>query len=288
MQPLSMKRIMLLSVIGRAIQEIEADPKRGLRRVVDLGQDLLHGDTAQEIFLFLQELVHKQNSSCYTLLERMVREVDHKTLQHFCVALGWDSWTEGGKLLRQSAHQQSWARDLTVTASDTARTLRTEIRADIAKGVRTFVVRADSQAALDTALQLASSASTCAVVLMVPPALINNRSAARISLCHTVCTVLYDTADCAKAQAILRRAKCLYGVYHVCTEQDSAASITDWLAQLNAPYFAIVHEGKSPKAQEIAQKIVAFRKNPTLPILPIAAQADFARIQARIDCKRTG
>ena len=52
MAVLSMKRMLLLSVAGRAIQEIDADPKRGLRRMVDLGQELVHGKTAQEIFSF--------------------------------------------------------------------------------------------------------------------------------------------------------------------------------------------------------------------------------------------
>lgn len=286
MPTLSMKRIMLLSVVGHAIQEIEADPKRGLRRVVDLGQDLVHGDTARGIFSFLQQVLQKQNSPCYTLLERMVHEVQHKSLQHFSVALGWDSWAEGGKLLRQSPEKQSWAKSLTVTESDTLRTLRAEVKPYIAKGVRTFFVRVDSQKALSTALQLASGETACAMLLILPPALIDNQSAARISLCHTVCTVLYDQPERIKAQAILRRAKCLYGVYHVCTEQDSAASITAWMEQLDGPYFAIVQERDSCEAQEIAQQIMAFRQNPTIPLIPIAATADFNQIQAQIDKKK--
>ena len=52
MSVLSMKRMLLLSVAGRAIQEIDADPKRGLRRMVDLGQELVHGKTAQRRFFF--------------------------------------------------------------------------------------------------------------------------------------------------------------------------------------------------------------------------------------------
>lgn len=284
MQTLSMKRIMLLSVIGHAIQEIEADPKRGLRRVVDLGQDLVQGDTAREIFSFLQQVLQKQDSPCYALLERMVREVQHKSIQHFSVALGWDSWAEGGKLLRRSAEKQDWAKALTITEADTLRALRAEVKPDIAKGVRTFFVRVNSQKALYTALQLASE--EMAMLLILPPSLIDNQTAARISLCHTVCTVLDDQPERAKAQAILRRAKCLYGVYHVCTEEDCAASIMAWMEQLEGPFFAIVQERDSREAQEIAQQIVAFRQNPTIPLIPIAATADFARIQAQIDKKK--
>lgn len=283
MASLSMKRIMLLSVVGHAIQEIQADPKRGLRRVVDLGEDLVHGDTAQGIFSFLQQVLQKQNSPCYALLERMVHEVQHKSLQYFSVTLGWDSWTEGGKLLRQSAEKQSWAKSIAITESDTLRTLRAELKPYIVKGVRTFFVRVDSQKALYTALQLASGDT--AMLLFLPPALIDNQSAARISLCHTVCTVLYDQPERVKAQAILRRAKCLYGVYRVCREE-SAASLMAWMEQLEGPFFAIVQERDSQKAQEIVQQITAFRQNPTRPLIPIAATADFNQIQAQIDKKK--
>lgn len=283
MPTLSMKRIMLLSVIGRAIQEIEADPKRGLRRMIDLGQDLVHGDSAQEIFSFLQQVLHKQTSPCYALLERMVREVDHKTLQHFGVALGWDSWTEGCKLLRQSPEEQKWAEPLVIEETDTLRGLHAEVKKYAAKGVRTFFVTVESQKALYTALQLASSETTCAMILFMPPTLIDNQTAARISLCHTVCAVLYDQPEREKAQAILRRAKCLYGVYHVCTAEDTAAGIQSWLEQLGGAYFAIVQELEADN--QIAKQIAAFRQTPTVPLLPIAARKDFADIQARI-CKK--
>lgn len=284
MQTLSMKRRLLLSVVGRAIQEIEADPKRGLRRVVDLGEDLVHGETAQGIFSFLQQVLQKQDSPCYALLERMVREVQHKSIQHFSVALGWDSWAEGGKLLRQSAEKQDWAKSLTITEADTLRALRMQLKPYIAKGVRTFFVRVGSQKALYTALQLASEET--AMLLILPPSLIDNQTAARISLCHTVCTALCDAPECAKAQAILRRAKCLYGVYHVCGAEETADSVRAWLSEQSGSYFAIVQERDSREAQAIAQEITAFRQNPTIPIIPIAAKADFDRIQAQIDRKK--
>lgn len=283
MPTLSMKRIMLLSVIGRAIQEIEADPKRGLRRMIDLGQDLVHGDSAQEIFSFLRQVVQKQSSPCYTLLERMVRGVNHKTLQHFGVALGWDSWTEGCKLLRQSSEEQRWAKSLTVQETDIARALRAQLKQEITKGVRTFFVSVDSQKTLYTALQLASNENTCAMILFLPPSLIDNQTAARISLCHTVCTALYDQPEYHKAQVILKRAQCLFGVYHVCTGKETPEDVKAWLEQVEGAYFAIVQEPEDGGA--IAQQIADFRQMPTAPLLPIAAKKDFADIQARI-CKK--
>ncbi len=283
MPTLSMKRIMLLSVIGRAIQEIDADPKRGLRRMIDLGQDLVHGDSAQEIFSFLQHILQKQSSPCYTLLERMVRGVNHKTLQHFGVALGWDSWTEGCKLLRQSGGQQGWAKSLTVQETDTARALRAQLKQEITSGVRTFLVTVNSQKTLYTALQLASSENTCAMLLFLPPSLIDNQTAARISLCHTVCAVLYDQPEYHKAQAILKRAQCLFGIHHVCSEEETPETVQAWLEQVEGGYFAIVQEPEDGGA--IAKRIAEFRQMPTAPLLPVAQKKDFADIQARI-CKQ--
>lgn len=278
MPALSMKRMLLLSVVGRAIQEIDADPKRGLRRMVDLGQELVHGK--QEIFSFLQHLLQKQSSPCYTLLERMVHEVAHKSIQHFSVALGWDSWAEGGRLLRQSAEQQDWAKSLTITEADTPSALREQVQRYIAKGVRTFFVKVNSQKTLATALQLTSEQT--ATLLLVPPFLIDHQTAARIALCHTVCTALCDAPERARAQEILRQAKCLYGVYHICSAEETADSVRAWLCKQSGPYFAIVQEQGSREAQAIAREIAKLRQNPTVPMIPIAAKADFDQIQAQL------
>lgn len=278
MPALSMKRMLLLSVVGRAIQEIDADPKRGLRRMVDLGQELVHGK--QEIFSFLQHLLQKQNSPCYALLERMVHEVAHKSIQHFSVALGWDSWAEGGRLLRQSAEQQDWAKSLTITEADTPSALREQVQRYIAKGVRTFFVKVNSQKTLATALQLTSEQT--ATLLLVPPFLIDHQTAARIALCHTVCTALCDAPERARAQEILRQAKCLYGVYHICSAEETADSVRAWLCKQSGPYFAIVQEQGSREAQAIAREIAKLRQNPTVPMIPIAAKADFDQIQAQL------
>ncbi|MBS5150765.1 MAG: hypothetical protein Q4A63_07925 [Butyricicoccus pullicaecorum] len=278
MPALSMKRMLLLSVVGRAIQEIDADPKRGLRRMVDLGQELVHGK--QEIFSFLQQMLQKQNSPCYALLERMVHEVAHKSIQHFSVALGWDSWAEGGRLLRQSAEQQDWAKSLTITEADTPSALREQVQRYIAKGVRTFFVKVNSKKTLATALQLTSEQT--ATLLLVPPFLIDHQTAARIALCHTVCTALCDAPERARAQEILRQAKCLYGVYHICSAEETADSVRAWLCKQSGPYFAIVQEQGSREAQAIAREIAKLRQNPTVPMIPIAAKADFDQIQAQL------
>lgn len=280
MPALSMKRMLLLSVVGRAIQEIDADPKRGLRRMVDLGQELVQGKTAQEIFSFLQKVLQKQDSPCYALLERMVREVTHKSIQHFSVALGWDSWAEGGRLLRQAAEEQDWAKSLTITEADTSCALRIQMQRDIAKGVRTFFVQVNSRKALATALQLPFEQT--ATLLLVPPFLIDHQTAARIALCHTVCTALCDAPERARAQEILRQAKCLYGVYHICSAEETAESIRAWFSKQSGPYFAIVQERDSREAQEIAREIIELRQNPIIPMIPIAAKADFDRIQAQL------
>lgn len=283
MPVLSMKRMLLLSVAGRAIQEIDADPKRGLRRMVDLGQELVHGKTAQEIFSFLQQVLQKQDSPFYALLERMVHEVAHKSLQHFSVALGWDSWTEGGKLLRQSAEKQNWIQSLMITEADTLPALWAQMQRNIAKGVRTFFMQVNSREALAAALQLVSEQT--ATLLLVPPSLIDNQTAARIGLCHTVCTVLCDAPERAKAQAILQREKCLYGVYHICSAEENADSLRAWLSKQDGPYFAIVQEQGSQEAQKIVQEIIELRQNPITPMIPIAAKADCERIQEQITKK---
>src|SRR5699024_9238316 len=135
MQNLSVKRMLALSVVGRAIREIETDPKRGLRRMIDLGRDMSHSDNRQMIFSLVQDMLKKPYSPCYDLLSRAVREIDRQTLQKFSVALGWDCWTAGVQTLRANKEPIPWAMRLTLDGSDDLRALREQWKAMRRKGV---------------------------------------------------------------------------------------------------------------------------------------------------------
>ena len=172
MQNLSVKRMLALSVVGRAIREIETDPKRGLRRMIDLGRDLSHSDTRQMIFSLVQNMLKKPDSPCYDLLSRAVREIDRQTLQKFSVALGWDCWTAGVQTLRADKEPIPWAMRLTLDGSGDLRALREQWKVLRRKGVRMLIGDVKNLAGFQQALVLTIGVSDGVFLFYVPPGLL--------------------------------------------------------------------------------------------------------------------
>lgn len=285
MQNLSVKRMLALSVVGRAIREIETDPKRGLRRMIDLGRDLSHSDTRQMIFSVAQEMLKRPDSPCYDLLSRAVRDVDRQTLQKFSVVLGWDCWTAGVQTLRANKEPMPWAMRLTLDGADDLRTLRERWKAMRRKGVRMLIGDVSNLAGFQQALVLTIGVTDGAFLFYVPPGLLTPAVVPALADCNTLAVAVEDGLPKTQtALNLLRQHKCLYGVYHRCGLDETASPARKWLEGLTDThgYFAILREEHCARAEEIGQMLAQMRMEQQCRLIPIAAQADFQQIQQQI------
>lgn len=285
MQNLSIKRMLVLSVVGRAIREVQTDPKRGLRRMVDLGREMAHGNTPQAVFAFAQKQLKQPNSPWYDLLVRAVREVDPKTLQMFSVALAWDSLTMGVPALRAQGGDVPWALRLALDGAVSVDTLQKKCIRLHDLGVHTLFLTILNRAGLIQALELTIGMDDCAFVLSISPDLIDTQMATQLAAHHTIAVaVQMGERDATQTLNYLHQAKCLYGVRYRCGASDTAQQVREWLEQLCEihGYFVIVDEQGCQAAQQVAQVIQAARHPLGLRCLPIAAQADFAAIASRV------
>ena len=281
MQNLSVKRMLALSVVGRAIREIEADPKRGLRRMMDLGREMSHSGARQSVFAAMQDLLQKPDSPCYALLSRAVREVDRQTLKKFCVALGWDCWTEGDQALRAGGEQLPWAMRLTLDGTDDLRGLRTRWKDLRRKGVRMLVADIQNQAGLQQALVLTLGVTDGAFLFYMPPALVTPATVPAMAACNTLAVAVEETEN---ALTRLRQNGCLYGVFRRCAPAETAHDAHGWLERLcdRHGYFAVLHEQRCACAGDVVQMLRRGRMEQRFALIPLAAQADFQMIQQTI------
>lgn len=285
MQNLSVKRMLALSVVGRAIREIETDPKRGLRRMIDLGRDMSHSDTRQMIFSLVQDMLKKPDSPCYDLLSRAVREIDRQTLQKFSVALGWDCWTVGVQTLRANEEPLLWAIRLTLDGSDDLRALREQWKAMRRKGVRMLIGDVKNLAGFQQALVLTIGVSDGAFLFYVPPGLLTPAVVPALADCNTLAIAVEDGQPKTQtALDLLRQHKCLYGVYRRCPLDETVSHARAWMDGLTDAhgYFAILREEHCSQGEEIAEMIGHMRIDQQFRLIPIAAHADFQMIQQKI------
>ena len=101
MQQDALKRLIVESVAERGISSVKEDPKRSIRKLVDLGQEFAKGRFQKQFFQLCGHLLSDEDSPYYHLMLTMAREVDTKRLRTFGVNLGWQSWTAGAKQIRE-------------------------------------------------------------------------------------------------------------------------------------------------------------------------------------------
>ena len=73
------KRISIENIVHKAFMDIEEDPRRGLRNLVDLGVNFAKGRFQKPFLRTIQNMLEDEESAYYTLLEQLLKK--HTSLQ---------------------------------------------------------------------------------------------------------------------------------------------------------------------------------------------------------------
>ena len=95
-----MKRTMAEAIVRRSFYEIQKDPKRAIRNLVDLGRETAGGQLQQKFLGMAQQILKRTDSPYYTLIQNTVQSVDEERLLTFGMNFGWNSLTQGAKQIR--------------------------------------------------------------------------------------------------------------------------------------------------------------------------------------------
>lgn len=90
------------SIVRRSFFEIKKDPKRAIRKLVDIGQETAGGRLQQKFMAMAQQLLKKDDSPYYLLIQNTIKQVDEERLLTFGMNLGWNSFTQGAKQIRSN------------------------------------------------------------------------------------------------------------------------------------------------------------------------------------------
>lgn len=93
--------------VSQGIREIRQDPKRGIRRLSDLGEHFASRWFSDNIFLQIHEILKKEDSKYYRLIQNLLDYVDEETIKCFGINLGYNSWTCGVSRMRQQQEDKS-------------------------------------------------------------------------------------------------------------------------------------------------------------------------------------
>ena len=147
--------------------------RRSLRTLVEYGEHYSSGPFQSSFFVLVQQMLRDEEHPYYSLAERAWAEVDPRYIEHFCLNVGYESWTCGAATIRALESQLNcnipWC--LTLRRSEpegdvlSEEHLRAVIDQGMAMGIYTYIY-VDCQ--LDTALlsRLSNTYTSCALVAL--------------------------------------------------------------------------------------------------------------------------
>lgn len=101
----SMSRMLVETVVKRALNSIKESPERGIRNLVDMALQFSEGRFQKNFFAATQTLLQNENSAYYSLVRDAVTYTDMNRLYTFGMNLGYNSCTEGARRIRRNENE---------------------------------------------------------------------------------------------------------------------------------------------------------------------------------------
>lgn len=169
-------RTMVEHILRQSLHQVQQDPKRTVRNLVDLGLEASGGRLQQRFLATAQTMLAQQDSPYYDLVRNAVNQVDQDRLLTFGLNLGWNGLTQGACRLReleeQRGHNIPWsltfhlaARPAGLSAQDYLRL----IQEGMELGIYVYFLMPEDFPSFHTALELAKKSQACAFFLCLPP-----------------------------------------------------------------------------------------------------------------------
>ena len=84
-------RALIDTTVARAMVEMDADPKRSVRKLCDLGRQFSRGRFQNQIFAIFQDLLRNDESPYYQAIDFLLRSNDPEALRQFGINIGYNA-----------------------------------------------------------------------------------------------------------------------------------------------------------------------------------------------------
>lgn len=291
MHRIDITRSLLEATIDKALRDLQTDPERSVRNLVDLAQSFSNGRFQKNFFSIIQSLLEDQDSAYYTLVRSVVSRVDHQTLKTFGINLGYNGCTVGAERIRRNEQELHFNIPWSVAfmldraaGSVSSGEIAETIRQGKALGVYTYLLFCNGDTVRD-AVALARMFDDCAFLVFFSPECLDAQLADELRSCHNCLLSLdADKEDCARAAALLWERQCLYAL-HTFYTQDRLEEIRSdaWLRRCvscNGVFAFLISRGDydGPVQRQIRAYTLQVRNRQQYPIFLIDLSSDLLSI----------
>lgn len=210
----SISRVMVEIAVRQALKNRSKQSfRRSLRMLVEYGEHFSSGPFQSRFFVFVQQMLRDDNHPYYLLAERAWDQVDKRFLEHFCLNMGYESWTRGAATIRALEAELDCNIPWCLTIHRTAPTgdalpeayIYELIRQGMAMGIYAYCL-VDCQLDAGLLCRLAAAYSSCAFVsftldsCLTPPVLEQLADATNLMLVPVLDGDTFVSAPLMRAQ----------------------------------------------------------------------------------------
>lgn len=102
----TLARTIIETFVNKFFRDMETDPDRSIRNIIDLGINFARGRFQREFLKALQEMMQNEQSAYYDLVKNIVANTDHDRLRIFGMNLGFQACTIGANTIREN--EEKW------------------------------------------------------------------------------------------------------------------------------------------------------------------------------------
>lgn len=290
MNPYDVKRAFIQTAVSHGIADIERAPHQTIRKLADWGCQFARGRFQKNFFASARSRLASEDSAYYTIIENLVRRVNHRTLRTFGINVGYNAWTMGASMIRDreaaDGYNIPWLvqfRDFSGEGALNTAAMAKAIEEGETIGIYACVITAVTPQALRESCALAEKFPDHAFWILSDTACFSDiPDPALTGLHNTMFVIRSDGAASRTLCAGLTGKGCLAALYAV---YDSAADILSgrWkegLADSKTSFFFFLadeHAGEEEQ-RRVADYAVQERETPSMPVFAVALFEDVLRV----------
>jgi len=216
---------MIEVAIDKALRDIEENPERGIRNLVELLAQLSSGRFLKDFLTITQQMLSNSESPYYELTRHVIKNVDHSLLKNFSLRFGYNSLTYGANKIREYekkfGYNVPWTLvfDLrqTLTGGFSVNDISNVLQQGEKIGIYCAIFIVDhNQVVLKELINTLASHNEGAYFVFADPEMLNNEMADLIFRAGNIAAVLLfplaeSKASYNEATGLLMGKKCLYG-----------------------------------------------------------------------------
>lgn len=286
------------AAVNKGLRDLQENPARGIRNLVDLGAMFAGGRYQKEFFQLAQSELENEDSVYYRLVEKVVCNTSAQILKTFGMNLIYNCWNLGARKIRKKEQREHFNIPWTLIyemgnwVQIDSKLIKSTITQGKKLGIYCYIFSvADKKDYLEQILPIMIAEQDAAFLLLLSPQLLTDKIIDDIIDATNIFVVLdndesTNTQLCIDKSDILNHKHSLFGVsysYHSLADWQNAKDLQDNVEKMGCSFlFLYEKEREHLCAPQVQETLSLWRRSLSSTVFPIVLYHDIAVIDKNI------